>query len=67
MSAAWLARWRHLIEQGPEAAMRTLVAESPDADELRQNSPFAGVLTEKERLAILRAARRHEAGSRLRE
>jgi excisionase family DNA binding protein len=63
MSAALLARWRRLLDEGPEAVMRALVDESPDADELRQNSPFAGVLTSNERLAILRAARRHGAGS----
>jgi excisionase family DNA binding protein len=59
MSARWLAQWRRLIEQGPDAVMRILVAESPEADELRQNSPFAGVLPEAERLAIIRAHRRH--------
>jgi excisionase family DNA binding protein len=59
MSARWLARWRGLIDHGPEAVMRILVAESEEADELRQNSPFAGVLREVERLEILRAYRRH--------
>jgi len=59
VSAGWLARWRRLVEQGPEAVMRVLVAESADADEFRQNSPFAGVLREAERLAIIRAHRRH--------
>jgi excisionase family DNA binding protein len=59
MSAQWLARWRILVEEGPEAVMRALVAESGDAVELRQNSPFAGVLSQAERLAILRAFRRY--------
>ena len=43
--------------------MRALTAQSAEADELRQNSPFAGVLPEAERLAVLRAVRRHTAGS----
>jgi hypothetical protein len=60
MSARWLERWRTLVEQGPEAVMRALVAESEDAVELRQNSPFAGVLSQAERLAIIRAFRRYE-------
>jgi len=64
MSARRLARWRRLLEQGPEAAMRILVAESVEADELRHSSPFAGVLPEAERLAILRAHRRHAADPR---
>jgi hypothetical protein len=59
MSARWLAQWRGLIDHGPEVVMRILVAESEEADELRQNSPFAGVLPEVERLEILRAYRRH--------
>jgi excisionase family DNA binding protein len=62
MSRRWLARWRALVEQGPEAVMRALVAESEEADELRQNSPFAGVLSEAERLAILQAHQRHIDG-----
>jgi len=58
-SSRWLARWRRLVEEGPEAVMRVLGAESAEADELRRNSPFAGVLPDAERLAILRACRRH--------
>jgi excisionase family DNA binding protein len=63
MSARWLARWRHLLDEGPETVMRTLVAESEEGDELRQNSPFAGVLSEPVRLAILRAYRRFMGAS----
>jgi len=62
-SARFLARWRRLIADGPEAVMRTLVAVTPEADELRQNSPFAGVIPDGERLAILRAARRYDAAT----
>ena len=62
VSARYLARCRDLIAEGPEAVMRALVDESPEFDELRQSSPFAGVLSDAERLAILRAARRHGAG-----
>lgn len=61
-SSRWLARWRRLMEQGPEAVMRVLAAESEEADELRQNSPFAGVLPAAERLEILGAFRRHAGG-----
>ncbi len=61
MSARWLARWRRLIDRGPEAVMSALVAESSEADELRQNSPFAGVLSDAERLDVVRSVRRHGA------
>lgn len=59
LSARYLGRWRELIADGPEAVMQALVADTPEADELRQNSPFAGVLPDAQRLAILCAARRH--------
>ncbi|HSW43827.1 MAG TPA: helix-turn-helix domain-containing protein [Patescibacteria group bacterium] len=64
-SARRLAQWRRLVDQGPEAVMRALVAESPAADELRQNSPFAGVLSQADRLAIIRAHRLHAGPPRL--
>jgi hypothetical protein len=51
----WLRRWLRLIDQGPEAVMQALTSSSNAARELRQNSPFAGVLREPERLAILSA------------
>jgi hypothetical protein len=35
--------------------MRTLASTDPLARELRQNSPFLGILPEAERLAILEA------------
>ena len=53
----WLARWERLIDAGPEPVIRALVADSPEARELRQNSPFAGVLTDRERAQILAAFR----------
>jgi excisionase family DNA binding protein len=59
MSRRWLGRWRVLLDQGPEAVMSVLVAETEESNELRQNSPFAGVLSSAERLAILDAFRRH--------
>jgi hypothetical protein len=60
-SARWLRRWLQLIDRGPEPVMEALTSTSDDARELRQNSPFAGVLSEPERLAILDSFRRHAA------
>lgn len=60
----WLRRWRRLLDAGPEQVLRVLVADTPESRELRQNSPFAGILTERERLQALRGFReatRHEA------
>ncbi|MDQ2915008.1 MAG: helix-turn-helix domain-containing protein [Chloroflexota bacterium] len=51
--ATWLERWRGVLDSGPEAVMEVLTSTAPDASELRQNSPFPGVLPEDERLAVL--------------
>jgi hypothetical protein len=47
-------RWARLLEQPIAEIRRALVDESQDADDLRQNSPFAGVLSEPERQRIVR-------------
>jgi excisionase family DNA binding protein len=49
----WLERWRAVLEAGPEAVMAVLTSTAPEAAELRQNSPFAGVLPDDERRAVL--------------
>ena len=60
----WLDRWQTVLDTGPEAVLDTLASRAPDAIELRQNSPFAGVLPEAERRAVLKAfaASRRQAG-----
>ena len=47
-------RWEQLLDGPLPEIRRTLVDESPEADDLRQNSPFAGLLSEPERQRILR-------------
>jgi excisionase family DNA binding protein len=54
-SARSLRGWLRLIDQGPEPVMQALTSTSNAARDLRQSSPFAGVLSEPERLAILRS------------
>ena len=49
----WLERWRHVLDRGPEAVMQALTSITPEASELRQNSPFPGVLPEALRRAVL--------------
>ncbi|GAB1694632.1 helix-turn-helix domain-containing protein [Krasilnikovia sp. M28-CT-15] len=53
MAAEWLDRWRTVFDSGVEAILNALTSRAPHAIELRQNSPFAGVLTEAERRAVL--------------
>ncbi|MDP9223932.1 MAG: hypothetical protein M3P18_08760 [Actinomycetota bacterium] len=62
MSARWLNEWRSTLEAGPDAVVQMLTSDSPLADELRQNSPFAGVLSDRERQATLAAFGRSERG-----
>ena len=53
----WVQRWERLLDAGPEAVIRALVADTPESVELRQNSPFAGVLTDRERRLAMDAFR----------
>ncbi len=60
-SSRWLAEWERLLDGPVEGVLETLTSRTPRARELRQNSPFAGVLSEQERreaLAGFSAARR---------
>jgi hypothetical protein len=59
MSATWLARWQDVLDAGVDAVLDTLTSRTPLAFELRQNSPFAGVLTDRQRTAALAAFREH--------
>lgn len=54
-----LAEWRQILEAGVDAVSDVLVSRNPRAVELRQNSPFAGVLDEAERQAALAAFQDH--------
>ena len=47
-------RWEQLLDRPLSEIRRALVEESREADDLRQNSPFAGVLSEPERQRIVR-------------
>jgi hypothetical protein len=59
MAARWLAQWQDIVDLGVDAVLDTLTSTSPRAVELRQNSPFAGVLPDGERQAALAAFRTH--------
>ena len=54
-SHPYLERWGNLMDQGMEICLAVAVEESQRADALRQNSPFAGVLTNVERFTLLKA------------
>lgn len=51
----WLDEWERLLHGPVDKLLAALVSPSPKSRELRQNSPFAGVLNEEERAQVLEA------------
>jgi hypothetical protein len=51
----WLREWERLLDGPLETVLDTLTSRSPRSVELRQNSPFAGVISERERSRVLEA------------
>jgi len=49
----WLAEWERLLDGPVYGVLDALTSRTSRARELRQNSPFAGVLTEEERGSAL--------------
>lgn len=59
MTVRYLNDWEQILGQGLDAVMETIVSPSPEACELRQNTPFAGVLDDTTRLQVLRTFKDH--------
>ena len=53
----WLDEWAHLLEGPIHELGSVLISTDEHARALRQSSPFAGVLTQEERLETLRGGR----------
>lgn len=51
----WLDEWEKLISGRIEDLLAALTSRTPKSRELRQNSPFAGLLTESQRSEVLDA------------
>jgi hypothetical protein len=51
----WAGEWERILEQPVAKVAKAIGADTPRARELRQTSPFAGVLTEHERQRLLEA------------
>lgn len=54
----WIDLWEKLIDLGPASVAAVLVSKDQLARDLRQGSPFAGVLTDAERIAAVGEVRR---------
>lgn len=64
-SDRWTGEWVKLVEGPIERVLLALTSPTPLNRELRQNSPFAGLLSEDERARVLGAFNRvHPGGSR---
>jgi hypothetical protein len=55
----WLRGWRIVLASGVDVVLGVLTSRDPEAVELRQNSPFAGVLGYREREQVLENFREH--------
>jgi excisionase family DNA binding protein len=51
----WLDRWDAVIEDGVEVVLDALTSSTEHAVALRRQSPFAGILSESERRAVVAA------------
>jgi len=56
-AALQLREWETLLAGPVEAVLDVLCSPSPESADLRQNTPFAGVLTDSERSTVLAAFR----------
>ena len=55
-AAPWLEEWERLLTGPAPAVIEVLVSHDQHARDLRQVTPFAGVLSDEERRAIYRTA-----------
>jgi hypothetical protein len=53
----WLDEWANLVDGPAPRLVEVLLGEDEHSIDLRQVSPFAGVLTQAERTAAIKAAR----------
>ncbi|MGX5680985.1 helix-turn-helix domain-containing protein [Schumannella luteola] len=64
----WTDEWRKLLDGPLDRLLVVLTSEAPISRELRQNSPFAGLLSDAEREAVLSSfAWEHGGASRAKE
>ncbi len=55
----YLKKWERVLDDGLDAVMWAMTSPSQEARELRQNSPFAGALSESTRMQVLESFQHH--------
>lgn len=56
---AYLQKWTEVLDSGVDTIIETLTSTTEAAAELRQNTPFAGVLDDESRRQVLKSFTRH--------
>jgi excisionase family DNA binding protein len=59
MTTRYLEEWKRVLNDGLDAIVDVVISPSQEARELRQNSPFAGVLPDETRLGVLKTFKDH--------
>ena len=59
MAQRWLDEWCRVLDRGVDEVAEVLTSRDAKAVELRQNSPFAGVVDDETRKRVLTAFSRH--------
>lgn len=52
-ASAWLDAWDQVLDAGSERVLQTLTSTSREAIDLRQNTPFVGLLSDHEQRAVI--------------
>lgn len=67
MSVRYLEQWQSAISEGIDSVVKVLTGTDERSSELRQNSPFAGVLSDEQRMQVLRSFRDYWRSTQERE
>lgn len=59
MTVGCFQKWERVLDDGLDSVVEVVTSPTEEACELRQNSPFAGVLTDETRVAVLRSFTNH--------
>ncbi len=59
MTVHYLDEWSEVLDAGLDTVIETLISRTPKSCELRQNTPFAGVLPDDTRVRVLRSFNQH--------
>lgn len=59
ITSAYLRKWTEVLDSGLDTIIETLTSTTESAADLRQNTPFAGVLDDESRRQVLRSFTEH--------